>query len=197
MRRLGLVVAAVCGVVALSAGGTAVAAVPGAGGLGKAPAPSGSAEPRTAAPGAGQQVCAVTDSRLQEISGLAAVESGYLAINDSNLDTSAMRIYRLDASCKIISTTAYPSDARDPEDVAVAPDGTVWVADTGDNDAKRTTVALWKLAPGEKTPVIHRLTYPDGAKDAEALLINGDGTPIIVTREPGRPGVYMPSAALA
>jgi hypothetical protein len=97
----------------------------------------------------------VNDPRLQEISGLAAVDTGYLAVNDSNPDPSVMRIYRLDNQCKVTGTTAYPSDARDPEDIAVAPDGTVWVADTGDNDAKRTTVALWKLAPGEKTPVIH------------------------------------------
>jgi hypothetical protein len=138
----------------------------------------------------------VNDPRLQEISGLAAVDTGYLAVNDSNPDPSVMRIYRLDNQCKVTGTTAYPSDARDPEDIAVAPDGTVWVADTGDNDAKRTTVALWKLAPGEKTPVIHRLTYPDGAKDAEALLINGDGTPIIVTKEAGKPGIYMPSSPL-
>jgi hypothetical protein len=189
------VVAAICGVVALSVGGTAAAAVAGAG-LGKAPAPSSSGAAATPAPGAGQQVCNITDSRLQEISGLAAVDTGYLAVNDSNPDPSEMRIYRLDNQCKVTSTTAYPSDARDPEDVAVAPDGTVWVADTGDNDAKRSTVALWKLAPGERTPVIHRLTYPDGAKDAEALLINGDGTPIIVTREAGKPGLYVPSAPL-
>jgi len=179
----------------MSAGGTAAAAVAGAG-LGKAPAPSSSGAAGTPAPGAGQQICNITDSRLQEISGLAAVDTGYLAINDSNPDPSVMRIFRLDGQCKVTGTTAYPSDARDPEDVAVAPDGTVWVADTGDNDAKRTTVALWKLAPGEKTPVIHRLTYPDGAKDAEALLINGDGTPVIVTREAGKPGIYVPSGPL-
>jgi hypothetical protein len=195
MRRVGLVVAAVCGVIVAAAGGTASAAVPGAG-LGKAPAPSGSAGAGTPAPGAGQAICTVSDSRLQEISGLAAVDTGYLAINDSNPDPSQMRIYRLDNQCKVTGTTAYPSDARDPEDVAVAPDGTIWVADTGDNDAKRTTVALWKMGPNERTPVIHRLTYPDGAKDAEAILLGGDGIPIIVTREAGKPGLYVPSAPL-
>src|SRR5688500_8246203 len=107
MRRVGLVVAAVCGVVATSAGGTAAIAVPGAG-LGKAPAPSASTPAGTPAPGAGQQVCNLTDSRLQEVSGLAAVDTGYLAINDSNPDPSVMRIFRLDNQCRVTGTTAYP-----------------------------------------------------------------------------------------
>jgi hypothetical protein len=196
MRRVGLVVAAVCGVVAVSAGTVPAAAAVAGAGLRRAPAPSSSGAAGAPAPGAGQQICSVTDSRLQEISGLAAVDTGYLAVNDSNPDPSQMRIYRLDNQCKVTSSTSYPSDARDPEDVAVAPDGTVWVADIGDNDAERSTVALWKLAPNEKTPVIHRLTYPDGARDAEAILINGDGTPIIVTKEIGKPGIYVPSGPL-
>src|SRR5215212_10311152 len=109
MRRVGLVVAAVCGVAAMSAGGTAAAAVAGAGSLGKAPAPSSSGAAATPAPGAGQQICNITDSRLQEVSGLAAVDNGYLAVNDSNPDPSVMRIFRLDSQCKVTGTTAYPS----------------------------------------------------------------------------------------
>jgi hypothetical protein len=43
--------------------------------------------------------------------------------------------------------------------------------------------------------VIHRLAYPDGPHDAEALLLSGDGTPVIVTKDPiGY--VYVPSAPL-
>lgn len=132
-----------------------------------------------------------------EISGLAAIDNGYLAINDSAAEQAAMRIFRLDNQCKVITSTAYPSAALDPEDLAVAPDGTIWSADIGDNDAKRPTVALWRQGTGERAPVINRLTYPDGPRDAEALLINGDGSPIIITKEIGKPpGIYVPSAAL-
>ena len=47
-------------------------------------------------------------------------------------------------------------------------------------------------------PVLHRLAYPEGDKhDAEALLLNGDGSPLIVTREIGKPAyVYQPTAPL-
>jgi hypothetical protein len=87
---------------------------------------------------------------------------------------------------------SYPSSAFDPEDLAVAKDGTLWVADVGDNTTltggsgnRRSSIALWSLAPGSNTPVIHRLAYPDGrARDAEALLLDGDGHPVIITKDP-------------
>jgi hypothetical protein len=187
MRRVWLLVAAVFGVL--------VVAAPPAAARAPSPSPSVPAAPREA--GAGQVVCTVTDKSLIEVSGLVAVDNGYLAVNDSNPEPSAKRIYRLDNQCRVVGSIQYPSNAIDPEDLALAPDGTVWVADIGDNQADRRNVALWKLAPGAKTPVIHRLTYPDGARDAEALLIAGDGTPVIVTKEIGRPaGIYMPSSAL-
>jgi hypothetical protein len=56
---------------------------------------------------------------------------------------------------------------------------------------------LWKLAPGASTPVIHRLAYPDGPHDAEALLLADDGSPIIVTKELLAPaGLYVPVGPL-
>ena len=39
--------------------------------------------------------------------------------------------------------------------------------------------------------MLHRLTYPDGKPhDAEALLIDADGTPIIITKD----GRHRPSS---
>jgi hypothetical protein len=198
MRRLGLVVSAVCGAIAVGSAGVtlatpAVARTPAHAPV-RAPAPSPSGP---AAQGAGQPVCTVTSKDVLELSGLVATDTGYVAINDGN-DNAPEKIFKLDNQCKLVSSVGYaPGDARDPEDLAVAPDGTIWVADVGDNDSKRTTVALWKVT-GNKAPVAHRVTYPDGARDAEAMLLGADGVPIIITKEtPGRPaGIYVPSAAL-
>lgn len=147
-----------------------------------------------------QIACVVDDERVGELSGLVATPTGYIAINDSHWDASAIRIFYLDKKCKLTKSVRYPTAARDPEDLALAKDGTLWVADVGDNynaAVRRTTIALWKLAPGGKTPVIHRLTYPDGPHDAEALLLAPDGTPILVTKElSGRSGVYVPERPL-
>jgi hypothetical protein len=144
-------------------------------------------------------VCTISDQRVTEVSGMVATASGYVVVNDSNLDRSRVRIFTLDTGCAVVSSVSYPSTARDPEDVAVARDGTVWVADIGDNSTasggsanRRGTIALWSLPAGAKQPIIHRFTYPDGLpRDAEALLLSGDGTPVIVTKEPAGE-VYVP-----
>jgi hypothetical protein len=157
-------------------------------------APTPTAGPaQSAAAGAGQTVCTPDSQKINEISGLVATASGYVAINDSASNGGKARIFTLDATCKIVGTPVnYDPTARDPEDLALDKSGTLWIADIGDNTeasggaaAPRPTVAVWNLPQGSKAPVIHRLAYPDGKKrDAEALLLNGDGTPIIITKDP-------------
>ncbi|MFC3505262.1 hypothetical protein ACFOOK_30470 [Micromonospora krabiensis] len=138
-------------------------------------------------------VCAVRDRRLIEISGLAAIDGGYAVVNDGADDESRRRIFFLGPDCRVVRDVPYPSRPRDTEDLAVTADGTVWVADVGDNDRSRTTVAVWKLPPGAARPVLHRLTYPDGPHDAEALLVTGDGRPVVVTKFSG--ALYAPTTA--
>ncbi|MFE7870147.1 hypothetical protein ACFUYE_07350 [Micromonospora humida] len=152
------------------------------------PAPARAAAPAT--------VCRVRDGRLTEISGMAATDSGFVMVNDGADEASRRRIFFLDTRCAVVRTVAYPSRPRDTEDLALGADGTVWVADIGDNDRTRSTVALWKLAPGARRPVLHRLTYPDGAHDAEALLLDGAGRPVVVTKQGGSAGVYVPAGPL-
>jgi len=166
---------------------TAVAVV--LAGLLALPAPAAAAERR--------RVCQVRDGRLTELSGLAATGSGYVVVNDGSDLASHRKIFYLDASCAVVRTVSYPSRPRDTEDLGIARDGTLWVADIGDNDAERGTVALWRLAPGAKAPVLYRLSYPDGPHDAEALLLAPSGTPIIVTKTVGAGGVYVPVGPLA
>jgi DNA-binding beta-propeller fold protein YncE len=141
----------------------------------------------TAAAGAGaDEVCTVDDPRAVELSGLVATRDGYVSIVDSQWNTDTVIVVYLDASCHLVRTQGYPTTPRDPEDLAVAPDGALWVADIGDNataESRRQTIALWRIPPGGGPAVIHRLTYPDGPHDAEALLFNGDGSPVVITKE--------------
>jgi hypothetical protein len=147
-------------------------------------------------------VCTVDNLHVGELSGVVTTAGGYVSHNDSNFDPSAIRIFFLSPDCKLTKTISYPTAARDPEDIAQAPDGTLWVADIGDNftnppDARRKTIALWRLPPGGRTPQIYRLSYPDGPHDAEALVLAGDGTPVIVTKEPLSPAsIYVPTGPL-
>jgi hypothetical protein len=144
----------------------------------------------------GSEVCRITNPAAVELSGLIATDTGYIAVNDSRPTAASMRVFYLDASCRVIKSVRYPTPPRDPEDLAVGPDGTVWVADVGDNAAARDTIALWQLPLGGGPAVIHRLTYPDGPHDAEALLINGAGEPVIITKGLGPARLYQPETKL-
>jgi len=163
------------------------------------PAPANVPAPAALAVSA-TDVCTVDDPRAVELSGLVATPQGYVSVVDSQFDASRIVIVYLDQQCRVTRTQKYPTPARDPEDLAVAPDGALWVADIGDNataSSRRQTIALWRIPPGGGDPIIHRLTYPDGPHDAEALLFAADGTPIIVTKELGTAAyLYQPTAAL-
>jgi hypothetical protein len=148
----------------------------------------------------GTTVCTVDDPRAIELSGLVATADGYVSQIDSHFESDQVRIVYLDRSCRVTRTVGYPTSPRDPEDLAVAPDGTLWVADIGDNmgaQTRRESVALWRVPAGGGPPVINRLTYPDGPHDAEALLFTGDGSPVIVTKELGGTAyLYQPTGPL-
>jgi hypothetical protein len=149
-----------------------------------------SASAEVAGPGA---QCQITDPRLPEVSGLVAVDDQLVAINDGG---EQVAVFLLDAACQVADLRTAAVDPYDPEDIAVATDGTVWLADTGDNNADRPTVALIALRPDGSTSIL-RHTYPDGPHDAEALLMPPDGTPYVVTKEIlGASGVYRPAGAL-
>jgi hypothetical protein len=138
--------------------------------------------------------CRITDPRLTEISGLVDVGDRTLVINDGGDEVA---VYALDAACAVVDVHTVPVDPYDPEDMAVGADGTVWLADTGDNTGSRSTVALHALRP-DGSASLFRLRYPDGAHDTETLLLAPDGTPYLVTKEVlGASAVYRPAAALA
>ncbi|MFI6237060.1 hypothetical protein ACIBD9_26150 [Micromonospora sp. NPDC050784] len=151
----------------------------------------------TAGAAAGTPVCQVRDDRLREISGMVATDDGYVVINDGADDEARRRIFFLNQRCAVVRTVSFPSRPRDTEDLAIGRDGTIWVADIGDNDRSRPTVGVWRLAPGAKQPVLHRMSYPDRPHDAEALLLDASGRPLIVTKGgSGTVFLYAPATAL-
>ncbi|TDP89201.1 esterase-like activity of phytase family protein [Labedaea rhizosphaerae] len=149
--------------------------------------------PASAAPSV-QKKCTVDDERLTELSGLAADADHWYAINDGG---SRIRVFVLGHDCKVEREIDNDIDPYDTEDLALAADGTFWLSDTGDNGAKRSTVALISVTPSGEAK-IHRLTYPDGPHDTEALLLGHDGTPYLITKVPiGLSAIYQPTGKLA
>jgi hypothetical protein len=81
--------------------------------------------------------------------------------------------------------------------VGACPGGScVYIADIGDNDARRKRITVYRVAePAAEGSVgvkeAFHATYPDGAHDAETLLIAPDGGLFIVTKgDTGPIGLY-------
>lgn len=144
-------------------------------------------------PAAPANVCTMSDKRLGELSGLAADADHWYAVNDGG--TRAV-VYVLNRKCQVEKAISNALDPYDVEDLARAPDGTFWLSDTGDNNKNRSTVALIALTPAGKA-TLYRLTYPDGAHDTEALLLDRSNVPYLITKTTlGTAEVYRPSGAL-
>jgi hypothetical protein len=149
-------------------------------------------------PVAGKSVCSLGGS-LNTVSGLVATESGYAAVNDGSGGTrSNISLVFLDDKCKTTSTFTNSAQPRDPEDLALGKDGkTVWVADFGDDNKDRPTIALWKVPANHSSAASrYRLSYPDGKHNAEAILLDADDTPIVLTKDGGTAKLYKPTAKL-
>lgn len=140
------------------------------------------------------EVCTVVDPGLAELSGLDTDGDSWFATGDGGTSLSVTVLDPTD--CSVRDERTAPADPYDVEDLALGADGELWLADTGDNQRERETAALHVMYPDGRS-VLHRLTYPDGPHDAEAMLLDARGVPHIVTKEPfGEAGVYRPSEPL-
>jgi hypothetical protein len=87
------------------------------------------------------------------------------------------------------------AEAIDWEDIAAVP-GAVYVGDIGDNAGQRPTITAYRVPDrslgGTAAAARTELRYPDGAHDAEALLVDpSNGALVVVTKSPSeRAGVY-------
>ena len=136
-----------------------------------------SAEPGE--PVASTVVSRINDVRITESSGLAvSTEHEDLAytINDSG---NAATIFAIRISTgEVVGTTRVQDpdwNWLDTEALALR-DGTLWVADTGDNIQQRTDAALYALdepGPGRHTVVPRRyaVTYEEGPQNVEAIAV--------------------------
>lgn len=120
-----------------------------------------------------ERVAVVSDSSIIESSGLVVDQGRYVTTNDSG-DTG--RVFTLDASGRTVGVTYWKAEPTDVEALAPAGAGQVWVGDIGDNRRRRDTIEVARVPVGPGTrrvePTTYRLAYPDGAQDAESLLVD-------------------------
>jgi hypothetical protein len=130
----------------------------------------------------------VTLPSLPEASGVAIGASGKLWMHN---DSGAAELIAVDPSGAVagkLSLTGARVD--DWEALASGPCGNgscLFVGDIGDNEASRKQITIYRLpqpsntSGSAKAEAIHA-TYPDGAHDAETLLVAPDGTLFVVTK---------------
>ncbi|MGA9746622.1 MAG: hypothetical protein WBQ50_04120 [Nocardioides sp.] len=109
------------------------------------------------------------DQEISESSGLVDRGGVVFTVNDSG---AGPVLYGVDAATgETTSRTTYSDDeVRDVEALAPGRGGALWVGDIGDNLVARDSIALYRASAGADTSQRLDLTYPDGPRDAEALL---------------------------
>jgi hypothetical protein len=180
------------------------------GGKSSREASSGSIAPATAASG----VCTVAQpSRplpedVHESSGVAAsrAHAGVFWTHNDSGDPVLVAVNAAGARAGSVRVTG--ARVEDWEDLAIAPcpsgGDCLYVADIGDNQAKRQSVTVWRVPePGPTDAQTRpadalRFTYPDGPQDAEAMFVLPDGSVHIITKgETGPIAVYRSRGAPA
>jgi hypothetical protein len=137
---------------------------------------------------------------LAEASGLALsrkVPGRLWAHNDSGEPV----LHTLDARGKVTGQVLVTgATVEDWEAIAVGPCASgscLYVGDIGDNEANRRRITVYRMpepdAAGGAVAAVEALhaSYPDGAHDAEALLVDNTGRLYVVTKgETGPVGIY-------
>jgi hypothetical protein len=143
---------------------------------------------------------------LPEGSGIAASKRSPGHFWSHN-DSGEPELIALDAKGTVVGRVRVPgAKVNDWEAIAIGPcaEGScIYIGDIGDNNARRPDITIYRLPEPASTsgpvqsPHIIRARYPDGAHDAEALLITPKGDMLIVTKgDTGPVGLYrLPSSA--
>lgn len=136
-------------------------------------------------------VAVIHDARIPESSALAAStrQPGLLyTVNDSG---NAPVVYAVaEASGRVVGTATLAGvDLVDPEALAIGRDDRLYVADIGDNDSVRDSIALYAIEQPLRgdvtvTPQTYAVRYADGPHNAEALVVDpASGRLVILTKE--------------
>jgi hypothetical protein len=124
------------------------------------------------------EVSRISDARITESSGLAVSrrhpDLAY-TVNDSGHGPIVFAV-RVSTGEVVGTTRAEGVTWRDTESMALGPDDTLWVGDTGDNLGVRRDVALYALpepGPGDHVvrPKRYGYTLPTGPQDVEGIAI--------------------------
>lgn len=183
------------GVVLLSA----VAVASGAGFAGLYSTPPATADSGQTTYSAPTERCVLNDKRLVGTTGLTVRGGGVYLSSDRSPDL----LRAIDAKCGVaeeikLSIPTGTGSSANHQDIATASDGSIWLADIGAPRALRRSVMLYRWGGTGTSVQEFELRYPDGAHDAQALLMSLDGNLVVITNDAnGHNGVYVAEQPLS
>jgi len=159
--------------------------------LAAAALPAVAADP-TPAP---KKMFTIDDARIKESSGLAKsqkYEDLYWTVNDSS---DSARVFGIDTDGDVKAVLKFKAEVRDVEAIAVDREGTIYIADIGDNTKSRDMVEIYTIPEPDSLESAenvryHRydFKYPDGAHDAETLLVQPETNQLFIVTKSSKGG---------
>lgn len=140
----------------------------------------------------------IQSAEIDESSSLAVSTTEPHLVYTTNDSGDSARVYVLDdrTGALVGTTTLDGVDAIDVEALAAGADGTLVVADIGDNNEVHPSVEVYRIdqpGRGDHTviPDVASLRYPGGPRDAEGALYDSDtGRVYVVSKRFPDPRVY-------
>ncbi len=132
----------------------------------------------------------IFDAHVTESSGLARSTYKRKVVWTHNDKGDKARIFaiRKDGTTRAVLRLRH-AENQDWEDIAAGPNHTLWIGDIGDNDSRRDSITVYRVVEPKKvesgrvnsTSFVFR--YPDGAHNAEALMVRPkSGRLFVVTK---------------
>ncbi len=160
-------------------------------------------------------LCVMPNGLLPEASGIVASRKNADVVWLNNDSGDGPKLYALTTRGKHVGTIELRGAKNiDWEDVAYGPgpvagEWYLYAGDIGDNEAKRPSITVYRIAEpvlssksserilpaSSDAPDVFTFTYPDGARDAEALIVDPLTQDIfIITKRERQSRVYRASA---
>jgi hypothetical protein len=164
--------------------------------------------PRPAAAQQAEVLLRIGDQRVVESSGLAVSRRHDGVLWTHNDSGDAARVFAVGRDGRVLATVTFAGvRARDWEAMAVGRDDrggpALFVGDIGDNQGVWPSVTVYRAAEPARlrdatVPAqAYRLRYPDGPRDAEALLVDPGGNRLYVaSKDEAGGGLYQAPAEL-
>ncbi len=145
------------------------------------------------------------DGRIRESSGLARSTYDRRVVFTHNDSGDSARFFAVGRRGRTLATfTLLGATHRDWEDISPGPRHTIWLGDIGDNSRSRGFISVYRVREPRRTASRalrykrYDLVYPDGAHNAETLMVDPrSGRVLIVTKDAAGGHVYRAPRSLS